>query len=635
MGDGPLLLVFSGLSDAGELVRCVFTRRRRRPPRPRLLLARRPGAAHGRRDHPARLLRPLGRVQELVCCTWPLEGQCSTPESANPSYPTQRKPTLCIYMSSDDDVPMADAGEVLDAIAMSTHAFDAQQHPTAESALASDAQHHPAAKSALASDALHHLAAESALASDAHHHLATESALASDAQAQQHPAAVITTAPAQEAVPPELHHRFLDLRRDDAAGSLLAAAVKRAEDAIADEYDARARLLEARCEEAAAAVRAAEQDISCLVDELAELRIISDKLIPELNCEDPEEQNQRLRAELDAATKELDWKMEKIAELQELEKGALEVNTVDMASGGSKLADHDLVLHELEKGALEINASELGGGECNMADHALMLHENHKQEMEAIHAKLIQLERQLEQRDKALVLIARQLNMKLQAGEKVPEEDHQHLYAVMTYVRNILDEEGKRMKVPLLDLFKREQANSKELQENRQELVQGFENMPISGGAVVGIKRMGQLDENPFRAACNLKYKDNNPEGKAAKLVSYWQEEIQNPLWRPFLTILVDEEDKEVIDDNDPILSKLRLDYDDSVCDAVKDALRELNEYSPRGRHVMNEVWSFREGRKATMTEVITCILEQLAVADPGLRGQEFKVSPKKYSNSI
>ncbi|XP_048556429.1 factor of DNA methylation 2-like [Triticum urartu] len=524
----------------------------------------------------------------------------------------------------------ADAGEVLDAIASG-----AQRHPTAESALASDAQHHPAAESALASDARHHLAAESALASDAHHHLATESALASDTQ--QHPAAVTTAAPAQEAVPPELHHQLMELRGDDAAGSFLAAAVKRAEDAIADEYDARARLLEARCEEAATAVRAAEQDISCLNDELAELRIISEEIIPELNCEDPEEQNQRLRALLDATTKELKWKMDKIAELQELEKdngpthGALEVNTLDMTGGENKLP----VLHEMEKGALEINTSELGDGECKVADHALMLHENHKQEMEAIHAKIIQLERQLEQRDKALVLIARQLNMKLQAGEKVPEEDHQRLYAVMTYVRNIVDEEGKRMKVPLLDLFKREQANSKELQENRQELIQGFENMPISGGAVVRIKRMGQLDENPFRAACNLKYRDNDPEGKAARLVSYWQEEIQKPSWRPFTNIQVDEEDKEVIDDNDPRLSKLRLDYGDSVCNAVKDALRELNEYSPDERRIMNEVWNFREGRKATMTEVITCILEQLAVADPGLRGQEFKVPPKKCSNSI
>jgi hypothetical protein len=91
--------------------------------------------------------------------------------------------------------------------------------------------------------------------------------------------------------------------------------------------------------------------------------------------------------------------------------------------------------------------------------------------MEAIHAKLIQLERQLEQRDKSLVLIARQLNMKLQAGEKLAEEDHQRLFAVMTYVRNILGEEGKRMYDSLLDL-NREQPNHKEVQENRQELIQ-------------------------------------------------------------------------------------------------------------------------------------------------------------------
>ena len=76
---------------------------------------------------------------------------------------------------------------------------------------------------------------------------------------------------------------------------------------------------------------------------------------------------------------------------------------------------------------------------------------------------------------------------------------------------------------------------------------------------------------------------------------------------------------QEVIDDNDPRLSKLRSDYGDSICNAVKDGLRELNEYSSRERRIMNEVWNFREGRKATMTEMITCILEQLAVADPGL----------------
>ncbi|KAF7034907.1 hypothetical protein CFC21_045856 [Triticum aestivum] len=140
-------------------------------------------------------------------------------------------------MSSDGDVPMADAdaGKVLDAIATSTHASDAQHHPTTESALASDAQQHIATESAL-------------LASEAQQHPAAGSALAAAA-----------TAPAKEAAPPEPDSHFLDLRGDDAAGSFL-------------------------------------------------------------DCEDLEEQNQRLRAELDATTKELEWKMDKIAELQELEK---------------------------------------------------------------------------------------------------------------------------------------------------------------------------------------------------------------------------------------------------------------------------------------------------------------------------
>ena len=87
--------------------------------------------------------------------------------------------------------------------------------------------------------------------------------------------------------------------------------------------------------------------------------------------------------------------------------------------------------------------------------------------MESIQSKLTQLEEQLEQRE-ALVLMTRQLNMKLQAGEDLMEEDHPHLYAVMVY----LDEELERLKASWLDLYKRDKMNSKELQENRQEVIQ-------------------------------------------------------------------------------------------------------------------------------------------------------------------
>jgi hypothetical protein len=71
-----------------------------------------------------------------------------------------------------------------------------------------------------------------------------------------------------------------------------------------------------------------------------------------------------------------------------------------------------------------------------------------------------------------------------------------------------------------------------------------MENMLISGRVTVGIKQMGQLDETPFHTACKWKYRDDDPEGKAASLVSSWQEQIQNPSWRPFTTIKVNGEDK-------------------------------------------------------------------------------------------
>lgn len=62
--------------------------------------------------------------------------------------------------------------------------------------------------------------------------------------------------------------------------------------------------------------------------------------------------------------------------------------------------------------------------------------------------------------------------------------------------------------------------------------------------SIIGIKRMGQLDEKPFQQACKRKFRDDDPVGKAARLVSSWQEELKKTSWHPFITILVDGEDK-------------------------------------------------------------------------------------------
>jgi XH domain len=66
-----------------------------------------------------------------------------------------------------------------------------------------------------------------------------------------------------------------------------------------------------------------------------------------------------------------------------------------------------------------------------------------------------------------------------------------------------------------------------------------------------------------------------------------------------------------VVDEDDPQLRKLWLDFGDDVCNAVKTALVELNEYNPSGRYVVPELWNFKEGRKATLKEVLQYIIKQ------------------------
>ena len=75
-----------------------------------------------------------------------------------------------------------------------------------------------------------------------------------------------------------------------------------------------------------------------------------------------------------------------------------------------------------------------------------------------------------------------------------------------------------------------------------------------------------------------------------------------------------------MIDEDDGELKRLRSDWGEGPYSAVVNALLELNEYNPSGRYVVPELWNFKDERKASLQEVIKCIIHEVKA-----------VKPKKY----
>lgn len=248
-------------------------------------------------------------------------------------------------------------------------------------------------------------------------------------------------------------------------------------------------------------------------------------------------------------------------------------------------------------------------------ENVLRLIEDQKREKEAALKKILQLESKLDAKQK-LELEIEELkgNLKVMQHMGGEGEDDKKLKEKMKEIDDELKDKIEEMEgLENLNqtLLVKERKSNDELQEARKELIEGLRDM-LRGRALIGIKKMGELDDKPFLIACKQKFPAKEAQLKAAELCSLWQDELRKPDWYPFKVVNEDENPKQIIDEEDKKLVAIRKEWGDKVCEAIITALKEMDEYNPSGRYIVPELWNLKEKRKATLKEVIAFILKHL-----------------------
>ncbi|KAJ4718617.1 factor of DNA methylation 1-like [Melia azedarach] len=310
----------------------------------------------------------------------------------------------------------------------------------------------------------------------------------------------------------------------------------------------------------------------------------------------------------------------RILEEQEKLRFELETKKRKLDSWGKQLnkcealTEHDRQKpdEDMQKNDLRNNSLESASLELKQADeNVLRLVEEQKREKQEALNKILQLEKQLNAKQK-LELEIEDMKGKLQVMKQLGDEDDAPVQKNMKEMTDELEQ-----KIDYLDemeslnqtLIVNERQSNDELQEARKELIQRWE---MSGGCPnIGIKRLSEIDLKPFQNACKKKFPLKESQVQASTLCSLWQENLKNSEWHPFKIIDIGGTVQETIDEEDEKVQRLK-ELGEDIYTAVITALKELEKYNPSGRYVIRELWNFNKGRKATLKEVIVYMVNNI-----------------------
>nr|QDC18030.1 factor of DNA methylation 1-like C [Hypericum perforatum] len=269
--------------------------------------------------------------------------------------------------------------------------------------------------------------------------------------------------------------------------------------------------------------------------------------------------------------------------------------------------DEEKKTNEARNSSLQLASEDLKKADENV----IRLIEKQKVEKQEALDKILRLEKQLDAKQKVEMEIE-ELKGKLEVMKHLDDQDDE---AVKKKMKEMTDElEEKKDDLSDLEslnqtLVLKEKQSNDELVEARKELTEGLKDLldasnGIAEKNIIGIKRMGEIEQKAFHDACKQRFPLEEADLQAMQLCSLWQEKVLDSRWYPFNATMVDGKEKLEVNEEDEKLVTLKEDWGEEVHSSVVTALNELVEYNPSGRYITSELWNLKEGRKATLKEV-------------------------------